>query len=46
VFSLENVHRGEHTLAVELLKSGHVIATSEPIVFYMWQASRLFPSRK
>jgi hypothetical protein len=45
-FSLENVHRGEHELAVELLRSGRVVASSEPVVFHMWQASRLFPSRK
>jgi hypothetical protein len=26
--------------------AGTVIATSEVVKFYMWQASKLFPSRK
>jgi len=46
-FVLEGIERGEHLLRVQVLDSaGTVIATSEPVKFYMWQASVLFPSRK
>jgi hypothetical protein len=46
-FTVEGVERGEHTLQVELLDAGgRVVAVSAPVKFYLWQASRLFPSRK
>lgn len=46
-FALEGVERGEHLLRVEVLDAaGTIIAVSEPVKFYMWQASALFPSRK
>lgn len=46
-FALEGVERGEHALQVQLMNAaGTVIATSEVVKFYMWQASALFPSRK
>jgi hypothetical protein len=45
-FTLEGIDRGEHRLEVQLLDhEDDVIATSEPVMFYMWQASRLFPNR-
>jgi hypothetical protein len=46
-FALEDVERGEHVLQVQLTNAaGAVVATSESVKFYMWQASALFPSRK
>ncbi|HEY7741952.1 MAG TPA: hypothetical protein VIA19_02810 [Burkholderiales bacterium] len=46
-FALEGLERGEHRLQVQLTNAaGAVIATSEVVTFYMWQASALFPSRK
>ena len=46
-FALEGLERGEHRLQVQLMNAaGTVIATSEVVTFYMWQASALFPSRK
>lgn len=46
-FKLEGIERGEHTLRVQLLDgNGGVLAESQAVKFYMWQASRLFPSRK
>jgi hypothetical protein len=46
-FALEGVERGEHLLQVQLTNAaGTVIASSEVVKFYMWQASALFPSRK
>jgi len=45
-FRLQGVNRGEHTLeAVVLNDDEEVIANSGPVVFYMWQASRLNPAR-
>ena len=45
--ALEGVERGEHLLRVQLVDAaGTVIATSEAVTFYMWQASALFPGRK
>ena len=42
-FQLESVVRGEHRLQVELVdESGKVVASSEPVTFYLWQSSRLF----
>jgi hypothetical protein len=44
---LEGVPRGEHVVAVQLLdEAGGVVAASAPVTFYMWQASRKFPSRR
>jgi len=46
-FTLEGVERGEHSLQVQLVDSaGKVIASSDAVKFYMWQASALFPGRK
>ena len=45
-FELEGIHRGAHTLqAVVTDHRGNTLAASEEITFYMWQASRQFPSR-
>lgn len=39
---LTDVHRGEHRVAARVLDaSGEILVTSEPVVFYMHQASRL-----
>jgi hypothetical protein len=47
VIELIGIDRGTHTLQAELLDAkGGQLATSEPVTFYMWHASRLFPSRK
>jgi hypothetical protein len=44
-FILTGIDRGEHTIQVQALeRAGTVIAASEPVTFYMWQASRLFPN--
>ena len=46
-FILENVDRGEHVLQVQVIDAkGDVVATSQPLTFYLWRASALFPSRK
>ncbi|HUO43810.1 MAG TPA: hypothetical protein VMT94_02715 [Burkholderiales bacterium] len=46
-FPLTGVERGEHTLSARVINGdGTVAITSAPITLYMWQASRLFPSRK
>ncbi len=46
-FQLTNVDRGAHTLrATVTAPDGTVVATSPPVTFYMWRASRLFPSRR
>lgn len=46
-FTLTQVERGEHTLQVQLVNpAGRVVASSATVTFYLWQASRLFPSRK
>ena len=45
-FNLEGIDRGTHTLKALILdREGTVVAESEPVVFYMWQASRQFPNR-
>ncbi len=42
-FSLTGIERGAHTLVAEVhAADGRVLATSPPVTFYMWQASRLF----
>lgn len=44
---LRDVARGEHSLQAMLVdRAGNPLAASEPVRFYMWRASRLFPSRK
>lgn len=46
-FHLEGVERGEHSLSVHAVDDrGRTVAATETITFYMWQASRQFPSRK
>jgi hypothetical protein len=46
-FLLSGVERGTHTLEAQVVDaSGATLAASQPITFHMWQASRLFPSRK
>lgn len=47
VIELQGIDRGAHTLQAVLLDAnGDRIAASQPVTFYMWQASRLFPGRK
>lgn len=44
---LENVYRGEHQLQVRVRDArGEIVAESDPSIFYMHQASRLFPQRQ
>jgi hypothetical protein len=46
-FTLQGVERGEHTLQIQLLDNKEAVrATSPAVTFYLWQASRLFPTRK
>lgn len=45
-FELKDIVRGSHTLRVRVRAAdGTVLATSPPVKFYMWRASRLFPNR-
>jgi hypothetical protein len=45
--ALEHVVRGEHRLQARILdSSGRSVIESKPITFYLWQASRNFPSRR
>lgn len=45
--ALEHVERGEHRLQARILdNSGRSVIESKPIKFYLWQASRNFPSRR
>lgn len=45
-FELKGIDRGSHTLRVQVKAAdGTVVATSPPVKFYMWRASRLFPDR-
>mgnify|MGYP002622190189 CR=1 FL=1 len=45
-FNLSGIHRGTHQLTAQVIDAGGtVLAESQPVEFYMWQASRLFPSR-
>lgn len=47
VIELDGINRGSHRLQAVLLDArGKQIAASAPVTFYMWHASRLFPSRK
>jgi hypothetical protein len=44
--TLSGIVRGEHTVGARLLDArGNVIDRSEPVTFYVWKASRLFPNR-
>lgn len=46
-FTLTGIDRGEHQLVVAAVDgNGQPVTTSQTIVFYMWQASRLFPGRQ
>jgi hypothetical protein len=46
-FTLSGIDRGTHTLQAQVVgASGATLAASQPVTFHMWQASRLFPSRK
>jgi prepilin-type processing-associated H-X9-DG protein len=45
--ALEHVERGMHRLQARILDSnGRSVIESKPITFYLWQASRNFPSRR
>ncbi len=45
--ALEHVERGEHRLQARILdSSGRSVIESKLITFYLWQASRNFPSRR
>jgi hypothetical protein len=45
--ALENVDRGSHQLQARIVdRGGATLIQSEPVTFFMWQASRNFPSRR
>jgi hypothetical protein len=45
--ALSGVERGTHTLQAQVVDTnGATLAASQLVTFHMWQASRLFPSRK
>jgi len=45
-FKLTSIDRGAHTLQVQVQAAdGTVLVSSQPVQFYMWEASRLFPGR-
>jgi hypothetical protein len=45
--TLEHVERGSHRLQARIVdRSGHTVLESQPVTFYLWQASRNFPSRR
>jgi hypothetical protein len=45
--ALDHVERGMHRLQARIVDNhGHTIIESGPITFYLWQASRNFPSRR
>ncbi len=45
-FHLSNVMRGTHTAKALIVdRHAQTLATSSPVTFYMWHASRLFPNR-
>lgn len=47
VIELKGIERGTHSLQAVLLDAkGEQLAASQPVTFYMWQASRLFPGRQ
>ncbi|WP_414039797.1 hypothetical protein ACJU26_11565 [Acidithiobacillus sp. M4-SHS-6] len=42
-FTLDQIYRGKHTLQAALVtKNGRIVTLSPVVVFYLWQASRLF----
>ena len=44
--TLRGLDRGTHVVQAELLDAdGAVLATSQPVTFYLWHASRLFRHR-
>jgi hypothetical protein len=46
-FRLKNIDRGSHSLQVQVnAADGTVLATSPPVTFHMWRASRLFRNRQ
>lgn len=46
-FELKDIDRGSHTLRARVKAAdGKVLATSPPVKFYMWRASRLFPESR
>ena len=45
-FRLQGIERGEHILEALILdERGYVVTRSQPVIFFMWQASSQFPSR-
>jgi hypothetical protein len=45
--ALDHVERGMHSLQARIVDNrGNTIIESRPITFYLWQASRNFPSRR
>lgn len=45
--TLDGVDRGPHHLQARIVDSeGAIVVESPPVTFYLWQASRNFPSRK
>jgi hypothetical protein len=46
-FSIANVERGVHRLAVELIDArGNVVGRTDEVEFNLWHASRLMPARR
>ncbi len=46
-YAFTEVDRGAHTLQATVnTADGAVIVSSQPVTFYMWRASRLFPNRR
>jgi len=46
-FRLRAVVRGEHRLEARIVdRNGNSVIASAPVKFHLWQASRLFPSRR
>lgn len=46
-FKLSKIARGEHTLEARVVDSSDTtVISSDPVKFYLWQASRLFPARR
>ena len=45
-FTLDSVDRGEHRLQARIVgRDGDTVLESGPVTFYLWHASRRFPSR-
>lgn len=46
-FVLEKIERGSHQLQARIVnQAGQTVIASEPVTFFMWQASRQFPNRR